>query len=106
MMMKGLILVIQNVAIAYIDIWYPGQIISEENSNFTVKYLHPGSGKENAFKWPDIEDISVIDKCLYFLQILKFCLRILWEEHGISQHIQNLRSIICCIQKSFFNRMW
>jgi len=45
-----------------LHIWYPGQIISEENSHFTVKILHPGSGKENVFKWPDIEDISVIDK--------------------------------------------
>lgn len=42
---------------------------------------------------------------LYFLQNLKFCLRILWEEHDTSQNIQNLRSIACCIQNKFFNRM-
>jgi hypothetical protein len=71
MMKKGLILVIQNVAIAYIDIWYPGQIISEENSHFTVKFLHPGSGKGNVFKWPDIEDISVIDQLFVFFADFK-----------------------------------
>lgn len=49
--------------------------------------------------YPEIMSLMNI---LYFLQILKFCLRILWEEHDISQNIQNLRSIACCIQNKFF----
>jgi hypothetical protein len=54
----------QNVAVAYMDVWYPGQIVFVAENVLTVKFLHPA--KCNIFKWPEKEDTSIIDKMFVF----------------------------------------
>ena len=54
----------QNVAVAYMDAWYPGQIVFVDDNVLTVKFLHPA--KSNVFKWPEKEDTSIIDKIFVF----------------------------------------
>ncbi|VDI28946.1 Hypothetical predicted protein [Mytilus galloprovincialis] len=49
----------KNVVVAYIDTWYPGQVIGQENTIFKVKFLHPANG-------PEKEDISEIDEMFIF----------------------------------------
>ncbi|VDI15709.1 Hypothetical predicted protein [Mytilus galloprovincialis] len=56
----------KNVVVAYMDTWYPGQVIAQENNIFKVKFLHPAKSVQNLFKWPEKEDISEIDEMFIF----------------------------------------
>ncbi|CAG2191586.1 unnamed protein product [Mytilus edulis] len=56
----------KNVVVAYMDTWYPGQVIAQENTIFKVKFLHPAKAVQNLFKWPEKEDISEIDEMFIF----------------------------------------
>lgn len=56
----------QFVAVAYIENWYPGQVIGVESNFLEVKFLHPSKSSENLFKWPEKEDISKIENIFVF----------------------------------------
>ncbi|VDI55399.1 Hypothetical predicted protein [Mytilus galloprovincialis] len=62
----------KNVVVAYMDTWYPGQVIAKENNILKIFFLYPAKSVMNLFKWPEREDISEIDEMFIFNLNLDF----------------------------------
>ncbi|VDI49760.1 Hypothetical predicted protein [Mytilus galloprovincialis] len=90
----------QYIAVAYIDTWYPGQILFVKNDLLVqVKFLCPSQNMGNLFKWPQKDDISVVEKIFIFCSDFEVNAK---DSGGRTWFLTNYDTI-CSEYKKYFN---
>ncbi|KAK6169716.1 hypothetical protein SNE40_020711 [Patella caerulea] len=58
------------VAVAYEDIWYPGEILNVLDETREITFLHPKRKGGMSYIWPQVKDIQRVDKKFIFFRDL------------------------------------
>ncbi|CAC5426130.1 unnamed protein product [Mytilus coruscus] len=90
----------QYIAVAYIDTWYPGQILSVKNDLLVqVKFLCPSQNMGNLFKWTQKDDISVVENIFIFCSDFE----VKAKDSGGRTRVLTNYDTICSEYKKYYN---